>query len=136
MKNDGFTLIELLVTIALIVIVSSIAVPNFLGMINSNRAASDVNEILSGLSYARAEAVKCRGDVVFSISSGVGGYTVTSTACNNIRELDRSLEVGADSSQAITFGPLGKNDCDSGSACEITVDGRKIYVYSTGYVGR
>ena len=135
MKQFGFTLIELLITIALIVIISSIAVPNFLGMINSNRAAGDVNETLSGLNHARAEAIKCRGDVTFSITDGGESYTVSSSdpGCV-VRELDRSLELGADANASITFSSLGKSDCDSG--CEISVDGRKIYVYSTGYIGR
>lgn len=132
----GFTLIELLVTVAVIVIVSTIAVPNFQSLITSNRAASDFNEILSGLNYARAEAIKCRGDVTFEITNGNGwSYSVTSVPCD-IRELQRSSQSGTASSETIIFDALGKSDCAPGTACEITAGNRVIYIYSTGYIGR
>jgi|SRR5690554_2812521 len=133
--NRGFTLIELLVTIALIVIVSLIAVPNFQGMIASNRAASDFNEILAGLKYARAEAIKCRGDVTFEITNGDGwSYSVTSGDCANMRDMQRSSQRGSADDATIVFGPLGQSSCPNGG-CSISVGGRTIYVYSTGYMG-
>jgi len=131
----GFTLIELLITIALIGIVSLIAIPNFQGIIASNRSASDFNEVLSGLRYARAEAIKCRGDVVFDITNENGWeFTVTSSECSDIRELKRKLQLGAADSATITFKPLGKSDCPQGG-CAIAVGDRVINIYSSGYIG-
>ncbi|RUA22883.1 prepilin-type N-terminal cleavage/methylation domain-containing protein [Billgrantia gudaonensis] len=60
MRQRGFTLIELLVTIAVIVIMATIAIPGFQRMMATNRLNSGYNEILSGLYLARSEAIKRR----------------------------------------------------------------------------
>ena len=62
-RQRGFTLIELIITLAIAVIVMAIGVPSFQEMMRNNRAATHANEILTGLNFARSEAVK-RGVIV------------------------------------------------------------------------
>src|SRR5690554_7196970 len=69
MNERGFTLIELLVTLAVAVILATVAVPGFQGMMATNRLSADHNEILAGLNYARSEAVKRRESIVFAVTS-------------------------------------------------------------------
>lgn len=57
MKN-GFTLIELLVTLSIAAILLMVAVPNFITFVQNNRLASQANDLVSMLNYARSEAVK------------------------------------------------------------------------------
>ncbi len=68
MLQRGFTLIELLVTLIIVTIVATMAVPAFTGFLARQQLASDVNEIISVLSFARSEAIKQRSDmtVIFS----------------------------------------------------------------------
>lgn len=64
----GFTLIELLVTVAVVVIVLTIAVPSFRELLLNNRQAIQINELLGSLNLARAEAVKRGSDTIACIT--------------------------------------------------------------------
>jgi len=67
-QQRGFTLIELLVTLMVASIIAVMAVPAFAGFLARQQLASDVNEMISVLSFARSEAIKQRRDisVIFS----------------------------------------------------------------------
>src|SRR3569832_1392228 len=54
----GFTLIEQLVTLAIAVILLTVAVPNYQMFVANSRMASQANEVVGALSLARSEAVK------------------------------------------------------------------------------
>ncbi len=57
-RNLGFTLVELMVTLAVLVILISIAIPSFMNMIQNSRSAALANSIVIALNVARSEAVK------------------------------------------------------------------------------
>jgi type IV fimbrial biogenesis protein FimT len=74
MKNhSGFTLIELMVTLALAVILLTLAIPNFRTMILDNRLVAVANRYLADANLARSEAIK-RG-VAVQIVANTGGWT-------------------------------------------------------------
>ena len=57
-RSGGFTLIELLVAVAVLAVVIGLAVPSFIGIINSNRLAGGVNEMVAAVQTARMEAIR------------------------------------------------------------------------------
>lgn len=65
----GFTLIESMVTIALIVILTTIAVPAYRHFTASNRAATEINTFVGDLQYARMAAIQNGTDVTMCVSS-------------------------------------------------------------------
>ena len=67
--NTGFTLIEMIVTVAIVAILSSMAAPSFRGMLESNRATAEANELVSGLLLARSEALKRSNNVTLCTST-------------------------------------------------------------------
>ncbi|MDM8347606.1 GspH/FimT family pseudopilin [Pseudomonas sp. sp1636] len=67
-SSKGFTLIELMIVLAIIVIVSAVAVPGYQAMIASNRLTSSSNNLIGALQLARSEAVT-RNQAVFVCNS-------------------------------------------------------------------
>lgn len=65
----GFTLVEMMVTVAVIAIVTAIAVPAFSKMISHNRLVSSSNEMIAALQLARAEALTRRSSTVLCASN-------------------------------------------------------------------
>jgi type IV fimbrial biogenesis protein FimT len=64
----GFTLIELLLILMIVAIIAIMAVPVFSGFLARQQLASDVNEMISVLSFARSEAIKQRNDIAVTFS--------------------------------------------------------------------
>jgi type IV fimbrial biogenesis protein FimT len=62
-KQKGLTLIELMVTLVVAIILVSIGMPLFTGVVENNRATAQTNGLVAALQLARSEAVK-RGVVV------------------------------------------------------------------------
>ncbi|MFB1487585.1 MULTISPECIES: GspH/FimT family pseudopilin [unclassified Thiocapsa] len=54
----GFTLLELMVTVAIAAILLTLGVPSFRDLVQNNRAATQVNALVTALSLARSEAVR------------------------------------------------------------------------------
>lgn len=141
-RDNGFTLIELLVTLSVLVILATVAVPNFQRMIAVNRVAADYNEVLSGLNFARSEAVKRRASVQFVASNnGVWEYSVSIVGGDELRS--RSGRDGRTSLNegTVVFNALGRREsCDVLDGCVFaissTVDGIEERSAQVGLMGR
>lgn len=84
---QGMTLVEMMVVLALVGIGMTIATPSFNAMIARNQATTQINELITSISYARSEASKISGtvSVVPSLDDGnattgdfIGGWCVVS----------------------------------------------------------
>ena len=56
--SSGFTLVELMVVIVIVGIAAAIGLPNFVPMISKVRMDGEMSALVSGLNFARSEAVK------------------------------------------------------------------------------
>jgi type IV fimbrial biogenesis protein FimT len=72
-KNSGFTLLEIIIVIAIIGIISALAVPSYRDMIERNRLKQVAEALKSDLQFARTEAIKRSQNSVISRSPGTAG---------------------------------------------------------------
>lgn len=120
-KNKGFTLIELMVTIAVLVIVASIAAPSMNDFRKNQQLKEQENKIKLALTEARTEARLQNKPmtVVFSASSSGASNTI-------FVDVDSSKFNFNMKSKKITFYSNGLADTSEGSCLSISdIDGER-----------
>jgi type IV fimbrial biogenesis protein FimT len=73
-KQTGFTLLELMATIAIIAILSAVAVPNFMSWRTSKNLGAGAREILSAIQETRMIAIKNQIQTVITFDTDTGSY--------------------------------------------------------------
>lgn len=68
-ENRGITLIEMLITLALLAILTTIAIPTYDGVVAGNRASAQLGSFLQAVEYARSVAMKRGLDATICASS-------------------------------------------------------------------
>ena len=68
-KQAGFTMVELMIVIAVIAILTAIAVPNIISWLPNYRAKAAARDVISNFQKAKMEAVKRNRDVVISFAT-------------------------------------------------------------------
>lgn len=72
-NNKGFTLVEMMITLAIAAILLTVAVPSFQAFIENNRLATNANNFISMLQYAKSEAVKRNATVSLCAGNPTSG---------------------------------------------------------------
>ena len=129
-RQIALSLIELMVTIAVIGITVSIAVPSYNYLTTTNRMASEINELVASLHFARSEAIK-RGQSVRACTS------VDSTNCDSTNAWTRGWIVRVDATNkvlgvhpALSGGDKLIGDASTGAAVGFDQNG-----FATGFSG-
>jgi type IV fimbrial biogenesis protein FimT len=75
-KQSGFTLVELVIVIAILIILSSFAIPSYMNMIQDSMVRNAASSIQTGMQIARGEAVKRNASVQLDLRGTNSAWTV------------------------------------------------------------
>lgn len=128
-RQAGFTLTELMITIAVIAILLSVAIPNYIGKLPAKRMQSALSQIQGALHTARLEAVKANSKAIVDfdvsneiVSATVGGSTVSRAEMPGDVDLVSVERTGTSASESsITFDSRGLITCSDGTSCSIEI---------------
>jgi prepilin-type N-terminal cleavage/methylation domain-containing protein len=87
-RQRGFTLVEVIIVVAIIGILSAIAVPNFISWLPNMRLKAASRDLYSHMMRAKMEAIRSNTPTLFNFTSGTGGpctggtYTFTNNGIN------------------------------------------------------
>ena len=87
----GFTLVEVMIVLAVTAMIAAVAIPSFQSVITTNTLATQANDLVAALNYARSEAVKRRQSVALSANNGNNwedGWTITDADGTLLRNYD------------------------------------------------
>lgn len=78
-RAHGFTLLEVMVVVAIIAVLAAIAAPSFTPLMERWRVRAAVEELQSGIYYARSEAIKRGGGVVIQKNPNTAQCTTSAS---------------------------------------------------------
>ena len=108
-RQAGFTLMELMVVIAIIAILSGIAIPNAITWRNNAQVSSAARGLYSDLQNAKSMAIKENRTCTISFDdSGRGSYTISMA-----NKADKTVNISI-------YGPVSISNIDFNGASEIT----------------
>ena len=81
-SSKGFTLVELMVTVAILIILASLAAPSFTRLLSDQRLSGAANALLSDINYTRSEALR-RGTNVSACPSTTASTANPSCSSSN-----------------------------------------------------
>lgn len=124
-SSRGFTLVEAMVVIALIAIISAIAVPSYQAMVENNRQTSARNSLVGAFQLARSEAVLRRKQVTVTTS---GEFWEVSDSDGLIRSIPNQGVATEPADVSVTFLANGLPQAIK----TIDIGGRDIVVNAIG----
>ena len=154
----GITLIEFLVTLALIGILISWGIPDFITLYQKNTLTSEVNKLLAHLMHTRSEAMKRNLPVVICRSLdgssclrsasaradwSVGWMVYANADDDKVRDstepivrvgnkLPSNISLHFNGWWRLTFKPTGRTSNGTFTFCDPQANGRRLIVYRSG----
>ena len=106
----GFTTTELMVVIAIVAVLTAIAVPSMRTMIETQRVKNASFDVFSGMTLARSEAVKRNTTVTVTPSGGnwASGWTVTDSNGNVLAKQDPFTQITVNGPATVAFNSMGR----------------------------
>lgn len=92
-KIKGFTLIELIITLAILTILTTVAVPGFRDYINNQKVKTVSLQLFNTINYARSEAIKRNSNVFVTSNNGnwANGWIITTVSGKTYSQCEANL---------------------------------------------
>jgi len=121
-QQSGFTLVELMITLAVAVILATLAIPSFVSFVEKSRLRGATDDLVALLNSSRAAAVKLQRDVNVSLGGSASGSWCAGAS-----------SAGSPASAGKNIPDAAACVCTTANACQ--VDGASSTVSSAGYSG-
>ncbi len=127
-RTKGFTVVELMIALAILAIVLAIAIPSFRDFFERNAVTTTSNDLLSGLLFARGEAIRTETNIIFTPLAH--GWQVTTDDDVMIKDQSATHANVAIAGNSVTYNARGRStDTENTGTVTIQYDGEvKGYV--------
>jgi type IV fimbrial biogenesis protein FimT len=130
LRHNGFSLVELMVTLAVLGVLTTLAMPGFRLWMQNTQIRTAADAVLNGIQLARTEAIRRNKAVEFTLGDGTA-WTVSQVSPPATIQT-RGREEGADravvnitpgGATVVTFGPVGAPVANADASPAITAVG-------------